>query len=59
VHGDIMPIGLFIPFENAWTAVKEFMERDGAFPESIAWVAANDLPDDAFPDPYLHRTAGR
>jgi hypothetical protein len=59
VHGDIMPIGLYIPFENAWTAVKEFMERDGALPESIAWVAADDLPADAFPDPYLHRTAAR
>lgn len=59
VHGDIMPIGLYIPFENAWIAVKEFMERDGALPESIAWVAAADLPDDAFPDPYLHRAAGR
>jgi hypothetical protein len=58
-HGDIMPVGLYIPFERAWTAVKEFMQRDGALPESIAWVAANDLPDDAFPDPYLHRTAGR
>jgi hypothetical protein len=58
-HGDLMPVGLYIPFENAWTAVKEFMERDGALPESIAWVAANDLPDDAFPNPYLHRIAGR
>ena len=40
-------------------AVKEFMERDGALPESIAWVADADVPEDAFPDPYLHRLAGR
>jgi hypothetical protein len=58
-HGDVMPIGLYIPFENAWTAIKEFMERDGALPESIAWVPANDLPDDAFPDPYPYHTARR
>lgn len=58
-HGDVMPIGLYIPFESAWTAVKEFMERDGALPESIAWVPANDLPDDAFPDPYPYHTARR
>jgi hypothetical protein len=25
-HGDLMPIGLFIPFEQAWSAVKEFIE---------------------------------
>jgi Immunity protein Imm1 len=51
--GDLMPIGLFIPFEVAWKAVKEFIERDGALPTSIAWVAGRDLPKDAFPDPAL------
>jgi hypothetical protein len=59
VHGDLMPVGLYIPFERAWAAVKEFMERDGALPESIDWAADADVPEDAFPDPYLHRTAGR
>jgi Immunity protein Imm1 len=49
--GDLMPIGLFIPFEVAWKAVKEFIERDGALPTSIAWVAGRDLPASAFPDP--------
>lgn len=50
-HGDRMPIGLFIPFEKAWKAVKEFMERDAALPSSIEWIAAKDLPADAFPAP--------
>jgi hypothetical protein len=46
-----MPIGLFIPFEEAWKAVKEFMERDGALPRSIAWISSKDIPEEAFPDP--------
>ena len=51
-HGDLMPIGLFIPFETAWRAVKEFIEMaDGGLPKSIAWIAGDDIPDGAFPDP--------
>lgn len=53
VHRDLMPMGLFIPFEKAWLAVKEFMETDGALPKSIDWIADSDIPDEAFPDPYL------
>jgi hypothetical protein len=53
VHGSLMPVGLFIPFERAWLAVKEFMETDGALPKNIEWIAAADIPEDAFPDPYL------
>jgi hypothetical protein len=49
--GDLMPIGLYIPFETAWQAVKEFIERDGALPRSIRWIASRDIPSDAFPDP--------
>jgi hypothetical protein len=52
MHGDLMPLGLYIPFESAWKAVKEFIERDGALPNSIEWIAGEDIPDDAFPDPY-------
>jgi hypothetical protein len=48
---DLLPIGLYIPFDRAWMAVKEFIEKDGALPESIAWIAAGDIPDDAFHDP--------
>jgi hypothetical protein len=42
---------LFIPFETAWKAIKEFMERDAALPASIAWIAAADIPAGAFPPP--------
>lgn len=51
MHGDLMPIGLFIPFEAAWKAIKEFIEADGALPKSIYWASGRDLPADAFPDP--------
>ena len=50
-HSDLMPIGLFIPFETAWKAVKEFMERDAALPKSIEWLASDDIPADVFPPP--------
>lgn len=51
VHGDLYPLGLFIPFETAWKAIKEFMEREAALPKSIEWVAAKDIPAGAFPPP--------
>lgn len=50
-HGDLQPIGLFVPFETAWMAIKEFMDRDAALPTCIPWVADNQLPPDAFPPP--------
>ena len=50
-HGDRMPVGLFIPFETAWKAIKEFMERDAALPKSIEWIASKDLPAGTFPPP--------
>lgn len=49
LHDDAMPVGLFIPFAEAWKAVKEFIETEGALPNSIAWVANNDLPANTFP----------
>ena len=55
--GDLMPIGLFVPFERAWTAVKEFIEKDGALPKSIPWIADRDVPDYAFPDPGAREPA--
>jgi hypothetical protein len=50
IHGDILPLGLCIPFETAWQAVKEFIERDGALPQSIEWIASRDLPKNVFPE---------
>jgi hypothetical protein len=49
---DLMPIGMFVPFENAWSAVKEFMETEGALPRSIEWIASEDLPSGVFPEPW-------
>ena len=49
VHGDRMPVGLYVPFETAWKAVKEFMENNGALPNSIEWISAKDIPTAAFP----------
>jgi hypothetical protein len=53
LHGDPYSLGLFIPFESAWKAVKEFIETDGELPTSIGWVAVKDLPPETFPDPAL------
>ena len=51
VHGDRIPLGLYIPFDTAWKAIKEFIETDGRLPTSIAWIAGKELPADAFPPP--------
>lgn len=51
LHGDLRPIGLYIPYEKAWLAVKEFIETDGDLPSSIEWVPAKELPPGTFPDP--------
>lgn len=51
LHGDQRPIGLYIPFEEAWKAVKEFIETDGELPKSIEWVENATLPEGTFPAP--------
>jgi hypothetical protein len=51
MHNDPMPVGLFVPYEIAWRAVKEFLETDGDLPKSIEWIANHDLPPNTFPDP--------
>jgi hypothetical protein len=50
-HNTPLPVGLFIPYANAWKAVKEFIETDGKLPKSIEWIANRDLPKNTFPDP--------
>jgi immunity protein Imm1 of predicted polymorphic toxin system len=50
MRGDQMPIGLFIPFDVAWKAVKEFIETDGQLPKSIEWFRNEDLPPGVWPD---------
>jgi Immunity protein Imm1 len=51
LHEDPLPVGLFIPFDKAWLAVKEFMETEGQLPTSIEWVRNHDLPPNTFPSP--------
>lgn len=52
-HATPLPVGLFIPFDKAWLAVKEFMETEGQMPTSITWIYSDDLPDNTFPDPTV------
>ncbi|MDB5654303.1 MAG: hypothetical protein JWQ94_1916 [Tardiphaga sp.] len=49
LHETPLSVGLFIAFRKAWLVVKEFMEKDGALPTSIEWIAAPDLAPEAFP----------
>lgn len=51
-HQTPLPIGLFIPFEKAWSAVREFIETEGSLPKSIEWIANRDLPAETFPLPH-------
>jgi hypothetical protein len=51
LHGDELSVALFIPFAQAWKAVKEFMETDGGRTSSIEWIDAHDLPPETFPVP--------
>ena len=44
LQGDPYSLGLFIPFEEAFKAVKEFIESDGDLPTSIGWVSGEGLP---------------
>lgn len=50
MHGTRLPVGLFIPFEMAWKAVKEFIETEGALPKSIEWIANSKLPPNTYPE---------
>ena len=51
LHNTPLPVDLFVPFANAYEAVKGFIETDGQMPKSIDWIANKDLPPDTFPDP--------
>lgn len=53
LHSTPLPVGLFIPFDRAWLAVKEFMETEGQMPTSIEWVNSTELPENTFPDPTV------
>jgi hypothetical protein len=44
-------LGLFIPFEEAFKAVKEFIESDGELPTGVGWISGKDVLPDRFPNP--------
>jgi immunity protein Imm1 of predicted polymorphic toxin system len=48
-----MPLGLFIPFEQALKAVVEFIQTNGARPKCIEWIAPSELPEGSFPEPEV------
>jgi hypothetical protein len=50
-QGTPLSIGLFVPIETGWAAVKQFIETKGAQPTAIEWVSEQDLPSDTFPTP--------
>lgn len=50
-HYDLLTQAFFIPFDQAWLAVKEFIETDGQLPKSIEWVNMKDVEGEPFPDP--------
>lgn len=51
LHDTPLPIGLFIPFAQAWLAVEDFILSEGGRSKRIEWISALDLPPDSFPDP--------
>lgn len=54
-HGDLQPVGFFIPFDLAWKGIKEFMDTDGVLPKNIPWIAVPDIPPGTFPGPMEQR----
>lgn len=54
-HDTPLSLGLFIPFEDGWLAIKEFMLSEGELPTCIEWVATEVLPPETFPDPARRR----
>jgi hypothetical protein len=51
LHGNPYSVGLFIPFGEAFKAVKEVIESDGELPTSVEWVSGKDLLPERFPAP--------
>jgi hypothetical protein len=58
-YEDLIPVALFIPFERAWPAVKEFIETDGGLSGSIEWISSGDLPPGTWPDVVPNQYPGR
>lgn len=50
-HGTPLSIGLFVPVEKGWNALKQFIESKGQLPTAIEWIAEGELPPETFPLP--------
>ena len=48
-----IPMGLFIPFEQALKAITEFIRTNGARPKCIEWITPSELPEGSFPEPEV------
>jgi hypothetical protein len=51
LRGYLHPVGLFLSYEGAWRAIKEFVEREAALPSCVEWIRDKDLPKGTFPPP--------
>jgi hypothetical protein len=56
-HGTPLSVAFFIPFEKAWTAVKEFLESDGASTEHRVDRKPRS-PTEHVPDQRTFKVAG-
>jgi hypothetical protein len=52
LQGDAWPLGLFIPFDQAWLAVEDFIMGNGARSSRIDWLRPEDLPENTFFAPH-------
>jgi hypothetical protein len=48
MHGTPMSVGSFVPFADAYAAIKEFIETEGGLPGNIKWGPGIDIPPEAF-----------
>src|SRR5262245_10030319 len=56
LHGSLNPVALFVPYETAWNAVKEFLDHAAALPKNIEWIASDALPPATFAEPIAPRS---
>ena len=50
-HDTPLPVGLFVPYETAWKAVKEFHRDRWRAAQEHRMDRNRDLPPNTFPDP--------
>ncbi|MEM7303584.1 MAG: hypothetical protein AAF468_21095 [Pseudomonadota bacterium] len=48
-HSDPLPVALFIPFDDAFNALEDFINSEGKRSDRIEWVSGLDIPSNTFP----------